>query len=141
MNKVFKPENGLTLIEVLVSIWLFSLLIIATAMTILNCLFLGSYARHRIQAMYTAQEMIEQQRRQTFSTIPFQTTTPVTLDPSGNNNSSGSFLGTAIITVANLDAYRNQMKVEIDWQERVLAGKITAKEYYSTNIVNDPVPN
>ena len=137
MNKILKPKDGVTLIDILVSILLLSTLVIAAAATILNCLFLASYSRHKIQAMFVAQQIMEQQRRQVFSTIPFQTTTSVTLD----NNSGGSFLGTAIVTLVNLDIYRNQINVEIDWPEQVLTGKITIKEYYSTNIVNDPIPN
>ena len=135
MRRIAKSGIGLTLVEVLVSIGVVTLLVISAVQTILSSQYLTSYSRHKIQAMFAAQQILEQQRQKTFSAASSQTTVPVILDVNGN------FMGTAITTVTNLDAYRNQVKLEIDWQEQVLAAKMTMKEYYSTNIANDPVPN
>ncbi len=128
-------ENGMALVEILISIAVVLILFSAATMSILNSQFLASYSRHKTQAMYVAQQLLEAQRRQTFVAASSSTTAAVTLDTYVN------FTGTAITTVANLDAYRNQVTVEIDWVEQMLAGKKTMKEFYSVNIANDPVPN
>ncbi len=135
MIQLFRSKSGLTLVEVLISIAIMLLLLTAATQTILNSQFLTSYSRHKAQAMYAAQQILEQQRQKSFSASSSQTTAPVILDANSNFN------GTAITTVTNLDAYRNHVDVEIDWQEQILAAKVTMKEYYSTNIANDPIPN
>jgi len=135
MSQISKSENGLTLIEVLVSIAIMFLIITAITQAIISSQFFTSYSRHKLQGMYAAQQILEQQRQKQFSASSSQTTAPVILDANGNFN------GTAITTVTNLDAYRNRVSVEIDWPEQIQASKVIMKEYYSTIVANDPVPN
>ncbi len=140
--KELNSKNGVTLVEVLVSIAIVLVLLTAAAKTILNGQFLTSYARHKTQAMYAAQQLLEQQRWLAFSTTSSQTTAPVILDTYGNYSSSaGYFYGTAITTITNIDAYRNHVTIEIDWPEQILSGKVMMKEYFATNIANDPISN
>ena len=92
--------------------------------------------------MYVAQRIIEQERRLTFGNIVSQASTAWTLDTNGTyNTTADDFLGNAIITVISWDAYRKQVQVQVNWQERILAGKVTMREYYATIIANDPLSN
>lgn len=129
-------------VEVLVSMAIVVILVTAAAMTILNSQFLASYSKHKIQAMYAAQQIIEQQRRLNFSNIVSQSSAPVTLDSRGTyNTSADDFLGNAVITVVSIDANRKQVQVQINWQEQLTTAKVTMREYYSTIIANDPLTN
>ena len=137
MRNSFNNNNGLTLVEVIVSMGIVLLMSVAATQTLLNSQFLTSYSRHKMQAMYTAQWLLEQKRKQPFVAVNSVTNPPATVILDYSNN----FTGTAVTTVTNLDANRNQVKVEIDWQEQVLSAKITMKEVYETNIGNDAVLN
>ncbi len=141
MKKRFSTK-GSTFVEVLVSIALVVIFVTAAQMTILNSQFLASYSKHRLQAMYVAQQIIEQQRRLTFANIVSVASTAVTLDTKGTyNTTADDFLGNVIITVTTLDAYRKQVQVQVNWQEQVTTAKVTMREYYSTNIANDTLTN
>ncbi len=142
MKRSFKCEAGFTLIEVLVSTLVVASLVLAGAKTITDSQYLNSLSRHKVQAMYAAQQILEQKRRATFVAASSVVTAPVVLDTYGNfSNTNGYFYGTSVTTVTNLDAYRNQVTVEVSWPEQVLAAKRTTREYFSTNIANDPIPN
>lgn len=142
MCRVLGQKRGISLVEVLVSIAIVLIFLLAAATTIINGQFLTSYAKHKLQATYAAQQILEQTRRLTFANIVSQASTPITLDTQGTyNTTADDFLGNVIITVISLDAYRKQVQVQINWKEQVLATKIDMREYYSTNIANDPVPN
>ncbi len=135
MRRFSVSRDGLTLVEVLVSIAIVFVLVGAITQSILSSQFMTSLSRHKIQAMYASQQMIEHQRQKTFVAASSLTTGVVSLD------ASAGFNGVSRLTVTNLDAYRNRVDVEIDWPESVLGSNMTMKEYYSTNIANDSVPN
>lgn len=141
MKRFFSPK-GTSLVEVLISIAIVAIFLVAAANTILNSQFLASYSKHKLQAMYAAQQIIEQERRLTYANLISVASTPVTLDTKGTyNTTADDFLGNVIITVTILDVYHKQVQVQINWQEQVMSGKLTMREYYSTNIANDTVPN
>jgi len=141
MKKRF-TSNGSTFVEVLVSIAIIVIFVTAAEMTILNSQFLASYSKHRLQAMYVAQQIIEQERRLNFSNIVSIASTPVTLDTKGTyNTTADDFLGNVIVTVTTLDTYRKQVQVQVNWQEQITTAKVTMREYYSTNIANDTLTN
>lgn len=137
-----RSHKASSFVEVLVSMAIIIILVTAAASTILNSQFLASYSKHKIQAMYAAQHIIEQQRRLAFSNIVSQASTPVTLDTKGTyNTSADDFLGNVILTVSSLDVNRKQLQVQINWQEQITTAKVTMREYYSTIIANDPLTN
>jgi len=144
MNKLLYLKKASTLIEVLVSVAVVLIFIVAAVTSLLNSQFLASISKHKLQAMYVAQQILEQERRLSFANITTQPSLPVTLDTNGTyNTTADDFLGNRIITVINLDAYRKGVQLQINWKEQVLANKVTMAEYYSTNITNDPsgIPN
>ena len=143
MRSISRLNNGLTLIEVIISVAIIVILLAAAASTIINSQVLSSLARHKVQAAYVGEQLLEQQRRLTFSSIVSLPSAAVTLDTRGTyNTTADDFLGTAIITVTSIDAYRKKVQVEIDWLERLFTGaQVTMKEYYATTIANEPQLN
>jgi len=143
MRNISSSDNGLTLIEVMVSVALIVILLTATASTIINSQLLSSLARHKVQAAYVSQQILEQQRRLAFSNIVSLPAAAVTLDTRGTyNTTNDDFIGAAVITVTNIDSYRKKVQVEIDWPEWLLTGaQVTMKEYYATTIANEPQLN
>ena len=143
MRNISRSDNGLTLMEVMVSVAIIVLIIAGAASTIINSQVLSSLARHKVQAAYVGQQILEKQRRLVFSNIVSLTAAAVTLDTKGTYNTTlDDFMGTAVITVTNIDSYRKKVQVEIDWPERLLTGaQVTMKEYYATTIANEPQLN
>lgn len=142
IGRIRRRESGLTLVEILVSLALLVILAAGMASTILSSQFFSSYSRHKIQAAYAAQQILEQQRRTAFSAIATQASAAVTLDTKGTyNTTADDFNGNRVITVTSIDAYRKMVQVEINWQEQVASGKITAREYFKTTIANEPEYN
>jgi len=46
-------------------------------------------------------------------------------------------MGQAFITVTNVDAYRQKLQVEVDWQEHTPLGNRNKKEFCTTDIANE----
>ena len=131
-------ETGFTLVEVLVAVLLFAITILSFISVLNTCTYLDSYSRHKIQAMYVAQRIIEEQRRQLFSTLASQNYGVVSLDTKGTfATSADDYLGNAIITVTAVDANRKKVKVEVNWEQRSVIGTVTKKEFLSTDIGNE----
>ena len=142
-GNIHSLDKGFTLSEILISAVLIVVLLSAAATTIINSQLLSSYARHKLQASYAASQILEQQRRLAFPNIVSASAAAVTLDTKGTyNTTEDDFIGTAAITVTNIDAYRKKVQVEIAWPERLVAGgQITIREYYATTIANEPQLN
>lgn len=131
-------QSGLTLVEVLVSVLLIVILLTAAAATILNSQFLSSYSKHKIQAAYVAQQIMEQQRRLGRAARSSRASAAVTLDTRGTYASTtDDFLGNRVITVTNVDALRSLVQVEINWQERFGRGIFTMREYLTSTFTEE----
>ncbi len=140
--KRFQGNKGVSLVEILVSVGILVIFLTAAIMTILNSQFLASYSKHKLQAMYAAEQILEQERRLTYTNLVSVASTAVTLDTKGTyNTTADDFLGNVVITVTVVDVYHKQVQIQINWQEQLTSGKVTMREYYSTNIANDTVPN
>jgi prepilin-type N-terminal cleavage/methylation domain-containing protein len=137
-----RTNNGVSLVEVLVSVFLIGILIMAATETIIDSQFFNSYSRHKVQTMYAAQQLLEAQRQQPFAAASFQTPVQqVILDTSGSTNPAKYFYGSAVTTLTHLSADLNQVSVQISWSEKTRRGPVTMTENYLTVIANDPIPN
>ena len=135
---VIRGAKGLTLVEILVCVALILILVTATASAVISSRFLSAYAKHKAQATYTAQMLIEQTRRLPFASIASVAATPITLDDMGTSaTAADDFLGTAIMTVTTTGVYTKTVQVEIDWLEQITSGKVTMKEFFTTTIANE----
>ena len=146
----FKTKKGFTLVEAMVGIGLLSIVWIG----VINIIVVGraaeSRARHKTQAMYVAQQAIEDLRKQPFgidqhlsggkpSLINGTYTAAVIIDDRGTTSASDDLNGTQVVTVSSPTTYYKQALVEIRWNE-VMSGKnksVTMHEYYGTFIAND----
>ena len=102
MAKFSNTKGGFTLVEVLVSMGLMAAFLIPIGSVLVSSQYLASYAKHKIQAAYLAQLIIETARRQLpFAQIVNQPATKYPLDTKGNyNNTSNYFYATVVITVS-----------------------------------------
>jgi prepilin-type N-terminal cleavage/methylation domain-containing protein len=115
MSKLCNTAKGFTIIEVLVSVGIMLIFLPFTASMLTNSRILASYSKHKSQAVYAAQQLIETQRQQPISYFapqlavqnPLQTKLVgmVALDTKGdysNTNCSTNpylFCGNATVTV------------------------------------------
>jgi len=128
-----RRQKGFSLTEVLVSIAIFMMVWLPTVTGIVACMYLSSYMKHRVQAAYWAQELLEDNRRITPVSQP---STAFSLDTNGTfNTTADDFTGNSVITVTNLNAHENRVQVAISWNEKIMGGVITVHEYYTTDFL------
>ncbi len=140
-------QGGFTILEVLFSLSIFLVLFLGTVTAIVGSLYLSSFVKHKVQAMYWAQRFIEEQRRIPFASITSLPEASISIDTKGTFDTTADDLtGKRIVTVTNIDSNgnvvltntdRKRVRIEINWKEKVLGGPITLREYYSTDIANE----
>ena len=139
----FNVKKGFTLVEAMVGIGLIAIVWIGAINIIVVARAAESRARHRTQAMYVAQQAIEDLRKQLFSNIVNSTSTVIIDDRGTTGIYSDDLMGTQVVTVTSPSTYYKKVLVEIRWNE-VMSGKnksVTMHEYYGTNIANDQQVN
>jgi len=132
------------MVEILVSISIFFLAWMATVTAITASRYLSVYVKHKAQAIYYAQRILEEQRRTPFPTLASQSSTLIHLDTQGTfNTTADDFNGNSVITVSPIpgDIYRKRVLVDVNWTERILGGNIPVHEYLTTDIANEPQLN
>ena len=139
IKRSFHKQAGFTLLEVLVALSIFLVLFSGTAACLITSRYLSSIVKHKVQAMYWAQRFIEEQRRLPFANLASIPSTSLTIDTKGAFAAAGDdgLTGKRIVTVTNIDAFRKGVRIEINWSEKILGGKVTMREYYSTDIANE----
>ena len=163
MKKLTTTASGFTIVEVLVSIGIMVIFLPFAASMLTNSQLLASYSKHKIQAAYAAQQIIETQRQNPFLVIAaghsvVQGPASVLLDTKGNyaNTNCGAnpnlFCGTAVITVTptvytsttgvtTTSTLVDHFVVTINWNEQILNSKVSMTENYAEDIANDPMLN
>ena len=142
MKQLFKSSKGFTLVEVLTSILLLLIVWTVSLNSMLNYKHIDSFAKHKIEATYVAQRILEEERRLAFANIVSRNYGAVSVDTRGTFNSAADdFLGTAKVTVTDLDVYRKRVQVEVSWSELSPIGTVIKREYCTTDIANEPELN
>jgi prepilin-type N-terminal cleavage/methylation domain-containing protein len=164
MKKSSKTTSGFTLTEVLVSVGIMVVFLPFAASMLVNSQLLASYSKHKIQAAYAAQQIIETQRQNPFLVIAAGNSVTVQpnpasviLDTKGNYvnatcSNPNIFCGTATITVTPAvytstsgakvtSTAIDHFVVTISWNEQILKLKVPMTETYAQDIVNDPMLN
>ena len=158
-----KTNKGFTIIEVLVSVGVLLVFLPFVASMMTNSRLLASYSKHKIQAAYAAQQIIETQRQQPFTPLtPGQSfvigPASVVLDTKGNYTDSNCatnlslFCGNVIITmtpavytngagVQTTNTAINHVVVTITWTEQIVKFQVPVSEIYAEDIANDPMLN
>jgi len=134
-------QEGFSLTEVVFSLVIFLMIWLPTVSGIVASVYLSSYMKHKVQAMYWAQENMEEQRRSPTkgsrtSTVPLDTQGTIA-DGTFDVGKNKYFKATGTITIENLDAHQQRVRGKIEWDEKILGGKITVREYYTTDILRD----
>lgn len=149
MNKSYCSHlnKGFTLTEAVISLFILTMVWVSAVGVVIVGRYAASHAKHKVQAIYIAQRALEEMRRQPFQSPNFENyaaslTGQVNIDTMGSfSNPASPFTGNQIVTVTGLDTYRKRVKVEINWNERLLGGSIVMKEYCTTDIANEPQLN
>jgi len=135
---MLRQKKSFALLEIVISLILLVMIGELPLEGLVHISFLTSYAKHKVQAAYVAQRILEEQRRVPFPNLASQPSTPVTIDTMGTfNNPADDFLGNLIITVNNIDADRKRVRVEINWNEPTFGASWAGREYYTTDIANE----
>lgn len=133
-----KINSGFTLIEVMAALSLLTAMLVAVPGSLVAYKYIAVYSKHKVQATYVAQRILEEQRRKVFSTLATMNYGAVSIDNKSTfNTAADDFMGTAAITVTSLDTYRKKVQVEVSWQERTPAGMVTKREFCTTDIANE----
>jgi len=162
MAKFSNTESGFTIVEILVSMGIMLIFLPFAASMLTNSQLLASYSKHKIQAAYAAQQIIETQRQNTFTTLSAGQSkiigpSSAILDTKGNYinptcNNPNIFCGTAVITITPA-VYTNSsgvkvtnttvdhFSVAINWYEQIINLQIPMTETYAEDIANDPILN
>jgi len=141
MTRVQRLKIAFTITEVVVAIFLVTIVWIAAVNIILISRASGSLAKHKAQAAYLIQMTIESLRKQPFGSI-MGSTTAVSVDTNGTPDATADDLtGTRYVTVTTPNTYYKQVLVEIDWNESFFGRAKTVKEYGGTCIANDSQVN
>lgn len=141
MKQAQRYRYGFTLTEIVVAIFLLTIIWLAAVNVIVISRASGSLAKHNEQAIYAIQQKIEALRKLPFADIGGGTTT-ISLDTRGTPDSTADDLtATQIVTVTTPDSYYKKVLIELDWKESLFGKARTVKEYGGTYIANDPQAN
>ena len=134
-----KKQSGFTLIEIIVSITLIPLLWFAIYTALSVNTMLTTQAKHRAQAVFTAQQNLDRMRTVSYATLPAVTAhQAVTIDNRGTAAAGDDLTGTIASLVAPVNAHCRQVIVTVNWNERVLgAGNRAMSESLATIISDD----
>ena len=139
MTHFSRNSNGFTLVETMTAVLVLTLVWVSVPGSFVSYKYISNDSKHKIQARYVAQRILEEKRRQSFSSLVTGSYGTVSIDTKGTFSSSADDLtGSASVTVTSLDTYRKRVQVAVQWQEKTPVGVVTKIEYYTTDIANDP---
>jgi prepilin-type N-terminal cleavage/methylation domain-containing protein len=162
MNKICNTKSGFTLVEILVSVGIMLVFLPFAASMLTNSQLLASYSKHKIQAAYAAQQIIETQRQNAFVPLAAGQSSvlgpsSVILDTKGNYvnatcANANIFCGTVLVTITpavytnsagtkTTSSLVNHFVVSINWSEQILSLRVPMTETYAEDIANDPMLN
>jgi len=137
--------SSFTFIEVVFSILLIVIICLAAIDVLVVAKYSTSYAKHKIQATYYAQQEIERLRKFDYATMQTQAGTfnDVRLDTRGTpSNLSDDFMATRVITIGSDGGnFYRTVTVQIQWNETFFGRTRQMSEYCATYIANEPQVN
>ena len=143
-------DKGFTLAEILISFAFLTVVLLSFLFALNMYRFTASYSRHKVQAVYWAQSILEEKRRSAFPLLVSSAFGAIALDPNATfANAADDYVGTATVTVQNIDAFRKKVQVRVDWRERSPFGMkmsnaivaLNKSEFLTTDIANEPELN
>jgi len=137
-------RRGFTLTEASISILILVILWLAAVNAMIVGKYTASYARHKMQAIYLAQQAIENLRKTPYSLMVSNGPIAVSIDSKGTpDNAADNFNGTQTITVYPevVGTYYKRVAVKISWNEIFFGRAKQISEYCATHIANEPQVN
>ena len=166
MVKLSNTKSGFTLVEVLVSVGIMLIFLPFAASMLTNSQLLASYSKHKIQAAYAAQQIIETQRQNAFFSFIGRTFSKHSalrqcdiLDTKGNYANRPRcdqyqyFLRYRCYYRDPVGLYQlppgsrpparpvDHFVVSISWTEQILKLQVPMTETYAEDIANDTMLN
>ena len=168
MHKFSNKKSGFTIMEVLVSVGIMVVFLPFAASMLTNSQLLASYSKHKIQAAYWGQELIETYRQNISAyfiapigpiplATPYVTQAFVTLDSQGVYPTATCLNGnlpcatetttvtptvyTSTTGVKTTSTTVDHFVVAIKWNENILKLKVPMTETYAADIANDTMLN
>ena len=145
MNIAENSRKGFGLTEIVVAVFLITIVWLSAVEVIVMCRSSGAFARHKAQAIYVMQQTIENLRQQPFANISNSATT-VSIDTMGTpDNTADDLTGTQYVTVTAHNStiatpttqnYKD-VQLEVDWKESFFGKQKVVREYLWTCIAND----
>ena len=135
-------RKGFTFTEVLVSFFALTTVWLCVLGAAVANRKITSYSKHKISAIYLAQQKIEELRK--VGCPPADVPSPgesVYLDDMATVGASDDLIGHRIVSTSRLDGYRTLVQVEVNWNEPSLGTSMTRREYCATVISNEPSVN
>jgi prepilin-type N-terminal cleavage/methylation domain-containing protein len=165
--RALNTKSGFTLVEILVSVAILIIFLPFAASMLTNSNLLASYSKHKIQAAYAAQQLLEAQRQSAFvvlaagasKTIPAAGSNAVVLDTKGNYTvvncngaNTGDFCGTEVMTITptvytsttgvkTTSTTVDHVSVTVSWVEQVVKLKVPMTLTLAEDIANDTMLN
>ena len=144
MKISLRSRSAMSLTEVAVSLFILVLIWIAAVDAMIVGKYSASYARHKAQAIYMAQQAIENLRKTPYGLMVSSGPTTIAIDSRGTpDNNADNFNGTQTITVDAevLGTYYRKVAVNIRWNEIFFGRARQVNEYCATYIANEPQVN
>lgn len=136
-----KRTRAFTLTETVLSVALLALVWLAAAELILISKISGSFAKHKMQAVYVAQRAMEELHRKPFDQVAGSTVN-VSIDTRGTpDDYADDLMGVQQITVTTMSAYYKKALIEVRWDEHLHLTTRQMKESLASFITNDPQTN
>lgn len=140
-----RSHKGFTLTEVVVSLSILLIIWLAAGSALIVSKYSASYARHKVQAIYSAQLAIENLRKNVVFASMQNSNLPVRIDTRGTpDNAADDFNGRQVISVSDVagsGGYYKQVLVDMQWNELFFGRNKTMHEYCGTYIANEPQVN
>ena len=144
MKISLRSRSGLGLTEIVISLFMLVIMWLSAADAMIVGKYSASYARHKVQAMYTEQQAIENLRKTPYGLMMSSGPTTVAIDSRGTpDNNADNFNGTRTITVdAEVPGtYYRRVAVNMRWNEILFGRTRQVNEYCATYIANEPQVN
>jgi uncharacterized protein (TIGR02598 family) len=151
MDKQLLNKKGFSLLEVVIAMLLLTIVWLASVGVIFISKATASHAKHKVQAIYVIQQIIEDMRKQPFGSLRSYASTKynghtVSIDTRGTpNNTADDLMATPTVTVPSSPTdpggYYTQVLVSLTWTESLLGKSKQVTESFGTYIANDSQAN
>ena len=142
MKRLKKNNKGFTLAETMVAVLFLTAVWVATMGSLVTNKYIASYSKHKVQAIFAAQSIMEEVHRWPFANIIDFDRPGISLDTRGTfNTAADDMMADAHVRVTILAPNRRRVQVEVVWQEHSAIASQQYHEFLTTTMVNESLLN